>query len=143
MRAACLLLVFALPAAAAPDFDRNIKPVLESKCVRCHGQDKARGELDARSKAGLLRGGEGGPAVVPGSPEKSLLWIHVAADRMPPGKEKLTSAQKTLLRDWIEKGAKGGTGPAPPPAPLVTDKDRDFWSFRIPKRPPLPTIKQA
>src|SRR5438445_13285759 len=116
MRASLLLLpLLALPAAAAPDFDRDVKPVLASRCLRCHGGQRTRAELDVRSKAGLLRGGEGGPAVVPGSPEKSLLWIHVAADKMPPGKEKLTAAQKTLLRSWIEGGAKGGTGPAPPP----------------------------
>src|SRR5262249_61625747 len=113
-----------LPAAAAPDFDRDVKPILTAKCLRCHGGQKTRAELDVRSKAGLLKGGEGGPAVVPGSPEKSLLWIHVAADKMPPGKEKLTSDQKKILREWIEQGAKGGTGPAPPPPVLVTDKDR-------------------
>src|SRR5205823_1235943 len=74
---------------------------------------------------------------------KSLLWIHVAADKMPPGKEKLTSTQKTLLREWIEKGARGGTGPAPPPPVLVSDKDRDFWSYKPPKRPAPPAIKET
>src|SRR5260221_1559237 len=107
MRPASALLLLALAAAnparaAAPDFDKDVKPILSAHCVRCHGGERTRAELDARGKAGLLKGGEGGAAVVPGAPEKSLLWIHVAADKMPPGKGKLTAAQKTLLREWIE-----------------------------------------
>src|SRR5262249_56305427 len=116
-----LLLAASPLRAAAPDFDKDVKPILSAHCVKCHGGDRTRAELDVRSKSGLLKGGEGGAAIVPGSPEKSLLWIHVAADKMPPGKEKLSSAQKTLLREWIEQGAKGGTGPAPPPPVLVTE----------------------
>ena len=50
-----------------------------------------------RSKAALFKGGETGSAVVPGSPEKSLLWVKIAADKMPPGPEKLTAAEKTLF----------------------------------------------
>src|SRR5262249_53302686 len=108
-----------------------------------HGGERTRAELDARSKSGLLKGGEGGAAVVPGSPEKSLLWIHVAADRMPPGKEKLTSSQKSVLREWIEQGAKGGTGPPPPPPLLASDKAGDFWWLNPPNRPALPAVKQT
>jgi len=142
-RHASVLSVLALavsPAlhAGAPDFDKDVKPLLTAHCVKCHGGEKTRAGLDIRSKPGLLEGGEGGAAVIPGSPEKSLLWIQIAADKMPPGKDKLTSAQKALLREWIEQGAKGGTGPAPPPPVLVTDKDRDFWSLEAPRRSPAP-----
>jgi hypothetical protein len=140
----CLLaLLLALPArAAGPDFDKDVKPLLASRCVRCHGGERTRAELDARTKAGLLQGGERGPAVVPGAPEKSLLWVLVAADKMPPGKEKLTGAQKALLRAWIEGGAKGAAGPAAPPAPRLSAADRDFWSFRPPGRPVPPAVGQ-
>src|SRR3954454_20589589 len=101
-----LTLALLTPAAAA-DFNKEVCPTLQANCLRCHGGERTKAELDVRSRAGLLKGGEGGAAVSPGSPEKSLLWIHVAADKMPPGKEKLTSAQKTILRTWIEKGAQG------------------------------------
>src|SRR5262249_48108735 len=140
---AMLWLLPLLTAAATPDFDRDIKPLLTAHCVRCHGGERTRGELDVRSRAGLLKGGEGGPAVSPGSPEKSLLWVHLAADRMPPGKDKkLRSAQKATSRTWIEKGAPGPGGD-PPPLVLITDKDRAFWSFRPPVRPAVPVVSGA
>ncbi len=139
MHTAWALLALALPAPA-PDFDRDVKPLLASKCLRCHGGERTRAELDVRSKAGLVRGGESGPAVVPGSPEKSLLWIHVAADKMPPGKDKLAGAQKALLRAWIAGGARGGAGPAPPPAPRISAADRNFWSFQPPTHPTPPAV---
>lgn len=125
--------------AAAPDFDRDIRPLFDKYCVRCHGGERLRAELDVRSRAALLKGGEGGPAVSPGSPERSLLWVHVAADRMPPGKEKLSKDEKETLRKWIESGAPGKEGPAPQAAPLITEADRAFWSFQPPKRPAVPS----
>jgi hypothetical protein len=136
-----LVLLASLPAAAT-DFDRDVKPLLQAKCLRCHGGQRTRADLDVRSRAGILKGGDSGPAVSPGSAEKSLLWVLVAGDRMPPGKDKLTSAQKALLRNWIEQGAKGASTPAPPPVSEITEADRNFWSFRPPVRPPLPVVKQ-
>jgi hypothetical protein len=125
------------------DFDKDVLPLLKDKCIRCHGGERQRGELDLRTRAGALKGGDGGPAVSPGAPEKSLVWVLVAGDRMPPGKEKLTSAQKTLLRNWIEQGAKGADRPALPPVSPIGDTDRRFWSFQPPVRPALPTIRQG
>src|SRR5262249_45004318 len=69
---------------------------------------------------------------------------QIAADKMPPGKEKLTTAEKTLLRAWIENGARGddkSVVEAPDAAKEVTDADRAFWSFRPPVRPPVPQIR--
>ncbi len=71
-----------------------------------------------------------------------MLWIVVAGDKMPPGKEKLTQAQKTILRDWIEKGAHGADKPALPPVSAITEADRGFWSFLPPRRVLLPAIAQ-
>src|SRR4051812_4097831 len=114
-----LALILAQPVAAAPlDFERSVRPLLQAKCIRCHGGERTRAALDLRGKAGLLAGGDGGPAVVPGSAEKSLLWIQVAADKMPPGKDKLTAAEKKLLRAWIEAGAPGKDTLTLPPAPV-------------------------
>ena len=137
-----LLLSLAPAADPVPDYDKVVKPLLEGKCVRCHGGERTRGELDLRTRAAMLKGGENGASISPGSAEKSLVWIHIAADRMPPGKEKkLTAEQKTTLRAWIEAGAKAPGGPAPPPPPVVSAADRDFWSFEPPVRPALPALR--
>jgi len=138
------LLLTTLFAPANPgDFDKDILPIFQTHCVRCHGGERLRADLDVRSRAGLLKGGESGPALSPGSAEKSLLWIHVAADRMPPGKEKLTAKQKQVLRAWIDGGAPGADTPAPPPPPVFTAADRAFWSFVPPRRPIVPRIAGA
>src|SRR5438045_4119068 len=81
-------------ADPAPTFERDVLPVLASQCLRCHGDKVQKAGLDLRSPAAVLRGGETGPAVTPGSPEQSPLWEKVTADKMPPGKEKLSAAQK-------------------------------------------------
>src|SRR5262245_8764134 len=79
------------PLAAGRFFQQAVLPVLQSKCFSCHGDDpkKVRGELDVRSRAGLLKGGQSGkPALVPGHPERSPLFIAVSRTNpdlgMPP-----------------------------------------------------------
>src|SRR5262249_45987269 len=98
--------LIAAEPAPPPVFEKDVLPLFQAKCVRCHGGDSKKADLDLRSKPGLLKGGETGPALSPGSAERSELWIKVAADKMPPGKEKLTEAEKVLLRAWIDSGAK-------------------------------------
>jgi hypothetical protein len=131
--------------APAPLFEKDVLPILRARCLRCHGADKREADLDLRHKATLLKGGESGPALSPGSAEKSLLWIKVAADKMPPGKTKLTEAEKMVLRRWIETGAKASGGRQPSDLTSggqVTDADRQFWAFRAPNRPSLPAVRQ-
>jgi hypothetical protein len=133
------------PAAGPPVFEKDVLPLLQARCVRCHG-DKQKADLDVRSRAALLEGGETGPVLSPGSAEKSLLWVKVAGDKMPPGKDKLTQAEKTLLRAWIEAGAHAAGEPAAHEDGKdrqVSDADRNFWAFRPPIRPPLPVVRQS
>src|SRR5581483_7522918 len=96
MRLVCLLaacpLLLAAPAlrAAEPDpkgvefFESKIRPVLAEQCYKCHSAQsgKAKGGLTLDTRAAMLKGGDTGPAVVPGHPEKSLLLtaIHRDAD---------------------------------------------------------------
>jgi mono/diheme cytochrome c family protein len=146
-----LVLLVPIPGRTAPpampSFEKDIRPLFEARCGRCHGADEQKGDLDVRGKAALLKGGESGPALAPGSPEKSLLWVKVAADKMPPGKTKLTPAEKTLLRQWIEHGAQGSETAAVPPAGSkehgVSAADRQFWAFRPPVRPAVPGVKNT
>src|SRR5690349_12385727 len=71
----------------ASRFEADVLPILRAKCLRCHGEKVRKAGLDLRTAAGALKGGDGGPAVVPGSPEKSLLHEKVHGGEMPPGKE--------------------------------------------------------
>jgi hypothetical protein len=110
-----LLLCLALPTAAAagepPRFREDIQPLLQAKCGRCHGGKPRRAGLDLTSAAGILKGGESGPAVVPGKPDESPLYQKVHDGKMPPGKkDPLSAAEAGALRRWIEAGAPFGPG---------------------------------
>src|SRR5262245_6893299 len=72
------------PPKMPPLFEKDILPILQAKCMNCHGAEKQRAGLDLRGKAAILKGGESGPAISVGSAEKSELWIKIAADKMPP-----------------------------------------------------------
>jgi hypothetical protein len=100
------------PAAAPVDFARDIQPILESSCLRCHGAVKPKGGFRLDSRTAALHGGASGPAILPGRSAESPL-IHAVArldaeTQMPPaGKgEPLTAEQVGKLRTWIDQGAK-------------------------------------
>src|SRR5262249_9630793 len=85
----------------------DIRPLLEMKCFRCHGEKSHKGELDLRSMAGVLKGGESGDVVVPSKPNESLLFEKVRDGAMPPGKkDKLGEAEVESIRRWIADGAR-------------------------------------
>ncbi|MAD23842.1 MAG: hypothetical protein CMO44_06665 [Verrucomicrobiales bacterium] len=91
-------------------FENHIRPVLVENCYKCHSEEagKAKGELLLDTAAGLLRGGEAGPAIVPGRPEASLLMKAVSYEsddlQMPP-KSKLSQSAIDKLTEWIGMGA--------------------------------------
>jgi Protein of unknown function (DUF1553)/Protein of unknown function (DUF1549)/Planctomycete cytochrome C len=87
-------------------FEREIRPLFQAKCWRCHGEKTRKAELDLRTPASVLRGGESGRAVVPGSPGKSLLYEKIHTGAMPPGKKDPLSASDVLtIQRWIQAGA--------------------------------------
>ncbi len=142
-----------LSPQAVQFFETKVRPVLAEHCFKCHGDVKRpKGALRVDSLAGLLTGGDQGPALVPGNPEKSLLIRAITYDdkelKMPPAK-KLTRAQINDLADWVKLGApwpgadKTAAAPTPKGESLVSDKDRAHWSFLPIKRPPLPAVKNA
>ncbi len=65
--------ILPLHAAAKVDFNLQIKPILEANCVRCHGPEKPKGHLRLDTRAGALKGGDNGTALVPGQPGQSPL----------------------------------------------------------------------
>jgi mono/diheme cytochrome c family protein len=95
--------------AAAPDFTRDIQPILAVSCVRCHGGALAQGKLRLDTREGLLQGGATGAVFAPGDGRNSLLYQRLVVDdpqkRMPWLSEPLTPAQIETVRRWIEAGA--------------------------------------
>ncbi len=97
-------------AAAPVDFVKQIQPILQDACIKCHGPEKQKGDLRLDSKAATFKGGKDGQAIVPGQADKSDLYrrITLAAgsdDVMPSKGDLLTKAQTDLVRDWINQGA--------------------------------------
>lgn len=104
-----------LPAADARKgvtYAKDIKPIFEKSCVKCHGPEKSKGDLRVDSLDGALKGSEHGKVVVAGKLDKSpLLWSVARLDEdsaMPPeGKaDPLSKEQVGLIRAWIEQGTK-------------------------------------
>jgi len=128
----------AQPAPADPAlFERQIRPLLQRACLGCHGVDARLGGLDLRTRAGALKGGTRGPALVPGNAEKSPLFQLVAGRRaplMPPG-GKLPGADVALFRAWIQAGAPWPDGATDTAAKQV------WWSFRPPEEPRVPAVR--
>ncbi|MGV3659630.1 MAG: c-type cytochrome domain-containing protein [Prosthecobacter sp.] len=90
--------------ATPPDFQRDILPIFEEKCIRCHGAKRKGGKLDMRTMEALLEGGDTGAALKPGNARKSLLIELIHYKEMPPKKEKdppVTAAELELMRRWI------------------------------------------
>ena len=109
----CGLLICSLAAGSAhaddkkdpvPDFKRDALPILEEKCLRCHGVKRRDGKLDMRSLSSMLIGGVSGPAIKPGNAQKSLLIELIHFNEMPPKKEtpRVTKEELALLRKWID-----------------------------------------
>ncbi|HVJ84411.1 MAG TPA: c-type cytochrome domain-containing protein, partial [Caulifigura sp.] len=106
--AACLFLLPATVVAddAAPRFETEIRPILRAHCFDCHGAEaELQGGLDLRLVRFQQKGGESGAAIVPGNANDSLIWQKVESGEMPPGKAKVSAAEKELLRRWIAAGA--------------------------------------
>ncbi len=130
-----MFILAAAPAAAAVDYAAQIKPLLQLHCVKCHGANSSKNQLRLDTAAALLQGGERGPAVVPGAPERSLVYLavtgtHDEIPKMPYKRTPLDSAEIDLLRRWIEQGAAH-------PADETPSDDR-HWAFLKPERPTVP-----
>ena len=123
-------------------FERDVRPILKTHCFQCHGEeDKREGGLDSRLVRQLLAGGESGPAIVAGKPNESLLWSRIESEEMPP-KGKLSKAEKKVLHDWIDQGAKTAR-PEPVSVPVETEwteEERSYWAFQPVQRPRLPSV---
>lgn len=158
---ACRLLAAALAlgpllCAAAPAtndtagiefFESKIRPLLTDHCYKCHSHrsEKVRGGFMLDTRDDLRQGGDSGPAIVPGHPEKSLL-IHAVSYtdkdlQMPPKDQKLADDEIENLRAWIKMGAPDPrvSGATATPA-IAWAAARKHWAFQPVVEPPLPKI---
>jgi hypothetical protein len=137
-----------LAAADLVFYEQTVKPILVAACFECHSHEakKFKGGLALDSAAAIHKGGDTGPAVVPGDAEKSLLIKAVRyADpdlQMPPKNKKLGSDQIAALEKWVKLGAPmpgGGEGQTVRRG-KITDEDRQWWAFVPVKKPAVPAI---
>jgi mono/diheme cytochrome c family protein len=128
-------------------FEKHIRPVLVEHCYACHsaGAEKGvKGGLLLDTRDALRKGGDNGPAIVPGDPENSLLIKAVRYTdenlQMPPKGKKLAEQQIEELAAWVKMGAPDPrTGAVPSPRFKV--QGQGHWAFQPVKEPPVPTVK--
>jgi hypothetical protein len=101
-----IFLTTGLAANPVPSLEPELTVLLKRHCVKCHGPVKAEAKLNLSTSAGLLRGGEHGVVIRPHDLAGSTLWNRIEADEMPP-ESPLSSAEKNIIRTWIETGASG------------------------------------
>ncbi len=140
---ACIFILAGPSFAGEPlDYLRDIKPILAQHCYECHGARKQKSGLRLDTAAAVLRGGNSGPAMVPGKSDASKLMKAVTgADdtpRMPYKKPPLTARQIALLKGWIDQGA---NAPANELAETPTSAKSKHWAFQAPVRPPAPAVR--
>lgn len=111
-------------------FEKQIRPLLVEKCYSCHSaaQKKSKGDLTLDTEAGWLKGGEHGPAILPGKPDQSpfIQAIRYTGDlRMPPKSHggKLSDKQIVLLENWVRDGAVA-------PQSATVHPSANWWAFQ-------------
>ena len=123
------------------DFTKDVWPILQSRCVSCHGPDAQEGQLRLDAKVIAFQGGLTGIGIVPEKPNASTLYRRLISqeegERMPAEAEALPAGQIALIRRWIEQGADWPDG-------LGSDVQevRRHWAYVAPVRPDLPDVRQ-
>ena len=149
------LLCTQLTAQKAQVSDKEVKPILE-RCLQCHGPNVQMSGLDLRTRAGILKGGEKGPAIIPGNADGSLLYRKVAGLEKPmmpmPPVPALKSDEIAILKEWIDEGAKWTDAETANPVAATaysgsaykekqfTNQDRSWWAFQKPVRYTPPSV---
>jgi cytochrome c553 len=90
-------------------FERDVAPILAARCLTCHGNDNPRANLRIDTFAGIIKGGDSGPLLVPNNPAESLLIQRISAsgsERMPKRGNPLSADEIGKITAWIAAGAK-------------------------------------
>ncbi len=148
----CLVTLASQLFAATPEsqgpstFEADVRPILKAHCWHCHGEEpELAGGLDTRLVRLLARGGDSGPAIVPGDSAASVLYQRIAAGEMPPAGKALPAEALATIARWIDAGAHAARAEpdAPPPGDAFSDEEREHWAFQPIRRPALPAIQRS
>lgn len=154
---AALILSGERPRAAAAEppssaglefFEKKVRPLLVKNCYECHAAEKQQGNLRLDSREGWAQGGDSGPAIVPGAPDKSLLMeaVRYESYEMPPS-GKLKAEEIAVFEQWIKLGAPDPRETAPPAvaARKATDIEagKQHWAYQPLKKSVVPKIRNA
>jgi hypothetical protein len=131
-------------------FEKKVRPILAERCLECHSAEKkVKGGLHLDSRAGWVKGGDTGPALVPGKPEESLLVTAIRwKDRdleMPP-KKRLPAEEAAVLEEWVKLGApdpREGVVVAKKQHGLTIEEGKKFWSYAPVQKPAVPAVKDT
>ena len=168
-----LALLQLVPPLVAQSSEDLALSILQRKCLQCHGETLQMSGLDLRTREGLLKGGEKGPALIPGSADASRAYRRVAGMEQPlmpmAPLPPLSSEEVAVLKTWINQGAKWESGkvgpastaptPSDPKAPdkisvaggyaksyeerPITEPERKWWAFQKPVRSSVPKVADA
>ena len=128
MRIPIALLTAGIAAGQAADFETEIRPLLEARCLACHSDSNPLGGLSIENRASALRGGASGPSIIAGQPERSPLLARMllptgAPGTMPPTGSRATQRELAAVREWISDGAGWGGPLVGAPAPAADSSD--------------------
>ena len=138
-------------ARGLKNFQERVRPLLAERCVKCHGGEKTKGDLDLVTREGLLKGGAEGPVVKAFSAQESRLVrliSHSEKPFMPEKAEKLSAEEIARVAAWIDDGAPydvpliAGRKPAKDRS-IVTEEDKSWWAFRPLAKGAPPTARGA
>ncbi|MFZ9092471.1 MAG: DUF1549 domain-containing protein, partial [Planctomycetaceae bacterium] len=133
----------------ALSFERNVVPILQRHCLKCHGEEDRQGNLDLRRRFRMVTGGDSGPALVPKDPAGSLLIQYIEDGLMPPKQQPpVSESDLQLLTAWISAGAVTADASEPPlpdsPSTALTARDADLhWAFQPVTAPPIPEVNNS
>jgi mono/diheme cytochrome c family protein len=145
LQPAAPLIAVAEDPAALELFERSVRPLLVERCVQCHGDKKQWASLRLDSRAALLTGGDGGPAIVPGDADASELLARVIATddsvRMPPPEAgpPLAADDVVAIRQWISLGAPWPASPVPVEDAMAR---KNHWAFQPVAVPHVPAVAE-
>ena len=133
------------PAAAEEFFEKQIRPILTTRCLECHGVKKQEMSLRLDSAAGLQKGSDSGPVIDATHSEASLILAvlsHQGDIKMPPD-AKLPDDAIAAMKQWVAMGAPWPKNDASLAGVSPQEKAKQHWAFQPVKRPASPTVVSA
>ena len=127
---------FLIFSSQAVDFEKDIKPIFDDRCAKCHGEKKQKSDLRLDLRSSILKGGDlGEPGAIPGDPENSTIYKLITLEKdhddiMPPKGDPLSKKQIALIKQWISEGAKM------PEKEIAAEEV--LWSYKAVTKPKAP-----